>query len=354
MANVTINHRAVTGAPANPRVLVDGPAWDDTHVVTGLENVDNTSDANKPVSTAQAAAIALKAPLASPTFTGAPTAPTPAALDNSTAIATTAFVNGFMPIASLTDLQSGTAGKISDTQLLFQLLIADSLIQNNALDAVNDIDVLLNGSAVATKRLDAAWADGTNAGGLDTGTKANSTTYHVWLLRKNSDGTLDALFSTQPISPTVPSGYTKVRVLGAIITDASGTILTFLQSGDYFALLNGVIDYSSSPNPATPPTLRSLTVPQGVKVVARVFFDATNSSSTGGYVHAWDADLGAAATNQHLMLHLTGASENGILCTITTSANRQIYTLDNASSGTSNITLITQGWFDPRVRRHAV
>ncbi len=39
-----------------------------THV--GLGNVDNTPDALKPVSTAQAAADALKAPLASPTFTG--------------------------------------------------------------------------------------------------------------------------------------------------------------------------------------------------------------------------------------------------------------------------------------------
>jgi hypothetical protein len=36
----------------------------------GLGNVDNTSDINKPVSTAQAAAIALKANLNSPTFTG--------------------------------------------------------------------------------------------------------------------------------------------------------------------------------------------------------------------------------------------------------------------------------------------
>lgn len=36
-----------------------------------LGNVDNTSDANKPVSTAQRAALDLKAPLASPVFTGA-------------------------------------------------------------------------------------------------------------------------------------------------------------------------------------------------------------------------------------------------------------------------------------------
>lgn len=36
----------------------------------GLGNVDNTSDVNKPVSTAQQTALNLKANIASPTFTG--------------------------------------------------------------------------------------------------------------------------------------------------------------------------------------------------------------------------------------------------------------------------------------------
>lgn len=39
----------------------------------GLANVDNTSDANKPISTAEQTALNLKAPLASPAFTGTPT-----------------------------------------------------------------------------------------------------------------------------------------------------------------------------------------------------------------------------------------------------------------------------------------
>jgi uncharacterized protein (TIGR02145 family) len=39
-------------------------------MMVGLGNVDNTSDVNKPVSTATQAALDLKAPLASPTFTG--------------------------------------------------------------------------------------------------------------------------------------------------------------------------------------------------------------------------------------------------------------------------------------------
>lgn len=58
----------------------------------GLGSVDNTSDASKPVSTAQQAALDLKANLASPALTGTPTAPTATAGTNTTQIATTAFV----------------------------------------------------------------------------------------------------------------------------------------------------------------------------------------------------------------------------------------------------------------------
>lgn len=46
-----------------------------TKTDVGLANVDNTSDAAKPVSTATNTALGLKANLASPTFTGTPTLP---------------------------------------------------------------------------------------------------------------------------------------------------------------------------------------------------------------------------------------------------------------------------------------
>jgi len=63
-----------------------------TKTMVGLGSVDNTADADKPVSTAQATSIALRAPLASPALTGVPTAPTATAGTNTTQIATTAFV----------------------------------------------------------------------------------------------------------------------------------------------------------------------------------------------------------------------------------------------------------------------
>lgn len=64
-----------------------------TKASVGLGNVDNTSDVNKPVSTAQKVALDKKANLASPILTGTPTAPTAAESTNTQQIATTAFVD---------------------------------------------------------------------------------------------------------------------------------------------------------------------------------------------------------------------------------------------------------------------
>lgn len=58
----------------------------------GLGSVNNTSDAGKPVSTAQQAALDLKAALASPALTGTPTVPTAVVGTNTTQAASTAFV----------------------------------------------------------------------------------------------------------------------------------------------------------------------------------------------------------------------------------------------------------------------
>lgn len=63
-----------------------------TAAMVNLGNVNNTSDANKPVSTAQQAALDLKANIASPSLTGTPLSPTAAPGTNTTQISTTAFV----------------------------------------------------------------------------------------------------------------------------------------------------------------------------------------------------------------------------------------------------------------------
>ena len=74
-----------------------------------LGNVDNTADTAKPVSTATQTALDLKANLASPALTGVPTAPTAAAATNTTQVATTAYVRG--EVAALVN----SAGATLDT-----------------------------------------------------------------------------------------------------------------------------------------------------------------------------------------------------------------------------------------------
>ncbi len=69
----------------------------------GLGNADDTSDANKPVSTAQQTALNLKANIAGPTFTGSPAAPTAAPGTNTTQLATTAFVEAARVILAAAD-----------------------------------------------------------------------------------------------------------------------------------------------------------------------------------------------------------------------------------------------------------
>ena len=72
------------------------PLTNNPHSVTatqvGLGNCENTADLDKPISTLAQAALDLKADLASPALTGNPTAPTQASTDNSTKVATTAYV----------------------------------------------------------------------------------------------------------------------------------------------------------------------------------------------------------------------------------------------------------------------
>jgi len=80
-----------------------------TKSMVGLGSVDNTADTAKPISTATQTALDAKAPLASPALTGVPTAPTAAAATNTTQVATTAFVRG--EVAALVN----SAGATLDT-----------------------------------------------------------------------------------------------------------------------------------------------------------------------------------------------------------------------------------------------
>lgn len=95
--------------------------------------------------------LALKAPLASPTFTGVPAAPTPAPATNSTQLATTAFVQG--EIAALINSAPGTLDTLDELAAAlgddanFAATVSASLGNKQPLDA--DLTALAASPATA-------------------------------------------------------------------------------------------------------------------------------------------------------------------------------------------------------------
>lgn len=109
----------------------------------GLGNVNNTSDADKPISTAAQTALNLKAPLASPTFTGTPAAPTAAATANDTQLANTAFIRAQRaPVA----LSIATSAWV--TSSTYSGYTRQATITLSGLSAIDRVDVALDPASV--------------------------------------------------------------------------------------------------------------------------------------------------------------------------------------------------------------
>ena len=85
-------------------------------------------------------------------------------------------------------------------------------------------EILINLLTAITKRIDASFTEGSAGGGLDTGTVAASTTYHLHVIAKD-DGTTDVLFSTSATAPTLPTDYNVFRRIGMVETDTNSNII---------------------------------------------------------------------------------------------------------------------------------
>ncbi|MGP4671793.1 hypothetical protein ACSV5N_07490 [Agrobacterium salinitolerans] len=243
-------------------------------------------------------------------------------------------------------------------------------LSNNASDATNDIDIaagecasdetipsLMTLSSSLTKRLDAAWAVGTGNGGLDTGSIAN-TTYHVWLIQRSDTGVVDALFSTNATSPTMPSGYDRKRRIGSIIR-SSGSLRAFIQIGDYFWHSTRVQDVTAA-DPGSAAVTRTLTVPTGIPVIAfgkaAIVCTAASGANTRFLLLTSlsqpDADPnvvgGTIAITTPAVPSATGHRAQGDF-TVPTNNNGQVRSRMNASDPAWVVSIITEGWIDTRI-----
>lgn len=234
-------------------------------------------------------------------------------------------------------------------------------LSNNATDATNDIDIAAGEcrdstdtvdivlASGMTKRLDATFAAGSGNGGLDTGSIAN-TTYHVHAILNPSSGAVDVLFSTSASAPTLPAGYTKSRRIGSFIR-AAGAILPFLQRGDWSFFKDPRQDVSGS-NPGTSAVTRTLSVPTGIKVLAKMAI-RLSVGTTGTRMYLSDLDATDAVPSDTYLtlaaLNVTNLAETGQaeVWTDTAAGIRSRFSFSDAST---SLSISTLGWVDRRGR----
>jgi hypothetical protein len=214
----------------------------------------------------------------------------------------------------------------------------------------NTTDLIL--TSVLTKRSDAAWAAGTNQGGMDVGSKPTSGTLHVYIISNGS--TVDALFSQSASAPTLPGGYTKFRRIGAVTTDGSANIRQFVQVGDRFLYKSFVKDVVSA-TAVTGGTLFAISVPSGIKVNPIINI----SVNAGIYWKVYDPDQTFAATFNPSNTNVSATDyisdsygsdrANFHPFGVMTNTARQIG-FDVRSTATNDVFLDTHGFFDNRGR----
>ncbi|PCJ56756.1 MAG: hypothetical protein COA65_10180 [Rhodospirillaceae bacterium] len=234
-------------------------------------------------------------------------------------------------------------------------------LNNNVTDATNDIDIapgtardgghtanILLAAAI-TKRLDAVFVEGTAAGGLDTGAKAASTFYSVWLIDGTGKST-DVLFSLSSTAPTMPTGFTIKRRIGWIGTDGASAILAFIQDGDRFDLKSFLTDFSGTQTAGV--ATRTVTAPPNTSYLGNFGIQASAVGTTYLAVTALDqTDITPAAG-----LSSVDGVKQDVSGTNGTGSDQLAIRVDGSSQLRTRVSVDTilrvtaHGWFDNRGR----
>ena len=125
---------------------------DNPHGVTkaqvGLGNVDDTSDADKPISTATQSALDLKANADNAALTGIPTAPTAAVGTDTTQLATTAFVKAEVASEAYSKVELD-AGQL-DSRYYTQTQLDSTVVKLTGDQTIEDVKTFMSSPIVPT------------------------------------------------------------------------------------------------------------------------------------------------------------------------------------------------------------
>lgn len=221
----------------------------------------------------------------------------------------------------------------------------------------DDDDVNLYTTSTLTKLLSANWAVGSAAGGLDTGARAASTWYHIYIIYNPTTLVTDALLSLSATTPTMPSGYTKKRMIGAIrtgVTNLEDVLVHFLAPGGMYIQYVDPATIGFAINDNTLTTVRkAYTIPHVPPNLGEtILMDCMclfSSATTGTQIWLYDANVtDAAPSNASAPGSMCGIlvanlvhSKRAIVTTITGALSAR------ASAASTGLKLQVMGYFWP-------
>jgi hypothetical protein len=208
----------------------------------GLANVDNTSDVNKPVSSATQTALNLKADLASPVLTGNPTAPTPTAGDNDTSVATTAFVTGAVATA-VAGAPTGANKTYIDTADNLRVLKAGDTMTGNLHISVADgaLGLLVNGTTRGVRFVGATTGmsiEGVDSTGVGSFQRLALNGSDVYVIPPLATANIVQVLATTASSSPATGALTVAGGMGVAGSGYFGNILTLAGANIYLDFNN--------------------------------------------------------------------------------------------------------------------
>ena len=236
-------------------------------------------------------------------------------------------------------------------------------LTNDGTDAAHDIGIAvgfardytdaatmsLTGALI--KKIDATWAVGTNAGGLDsTDTVAANTGYGVYLIRRSDTGVVDVLMSSDMTAAgsalTMPTNYDQKRLIGWVRTDGSSNITSFIHSGDYFRL-TGDVYTEVSDGTITNATYETLTLTTPPLCLAHIMGVHLNGSGSDTYTYLSIKTKGSAdAGNYEALMNFEQQAKImglAVIATVLSNEDGQVEYTAREASGTVTIIITMHG-----------
>ena len=147
--------------------------------------------------------------------------------------------------------------------------------------------------------------------GLDTGSEASDTWYYLWMIYNPATEEVAGVLSVSATAPTLPSGFTKKRLVGAVRNDGSSNFRTFIQRGTRVQYLTGASVLSAGS--ATAFTAISLTsaIPSGTDSILYEVRVNDTTTATPNAILSLDGTSNSVAVNASL----TGSGATSFLNT---------------------------------------